>query len=102
MLQITPKLVVENIFGHYFGLHFLNHQLRAITNLGPHTLQKRFFYKFKAINGNYFFRNCYCVTDRPRWKDIDFVSLGRFFAPNFDPKVVKNAYIGYKVCLVSI
>ena len=102
MLQITPKLAIENIFGHYFGLLFLNHQLRAITNLGPHTLQKRFFLQISGNYWNLFICNCHCVTDRPRWKDIDFVSVGRFLAPNFGPKVLKNGYIEYKVGLVSI
>ena len=102
MLQITPKLAIENIFGHYFGLLFLNHQLRAITNLGPHTLQKRKFYKFQAIIGIYLFAIATVWQIALDGKTSILCPFGVFWPQILTPKVLKNGYIEYKVGLVSI
>ena len=93
MLQITPKLAIENIFGHYFGLLFLNHQLRAITNLGPHTLQKRKFYKFQAIIGIYFFAITTAWQIALDGKTSILCPLGVFWRQILTPKSLKMAIL---------
>jgi predicted aldo/keto reductase-like oxidoreductase len=51
----TPKVEKKMELRHCFDLFSQNHQLRTITNLGHHTLEKRKFQNFQKMMAVQFF-----------------------------------------------